>query len=637
MRTSPKTLGIISVIAVIGVPIVILSLLLLVTYSQNRAAKDSAEFGTFASCEDIAAVISRRASRVIPPYYAEDKQNSGSGSTPSTPSATDFSPTNVQVAGIDEADIWKTDGKYIYVAAGKIVYIVPADKNVSNVIAEVKQETTISGIYISGQKLVVISGGYGNYPLPAAAGTDKSLELPVASSSTVKVNIYNLAEIKSPKLIESIDFDGSYNTSRLQNGKLFIVGNMYSSGLYSNVTADQVESSIPKIAISSGSQATAQDGVKMVECNQVSHYGESYNNWVTLVGVDLDSPSDVTSKVILGDAQTIYMSSNNLYLTSVSYSGYTYTPTPEVCQWFPWLSGCQVDTQTVSSSDYKPETNIFRLAIEGSTASFAASGKVEGTLLNQFAMDELSGYLRVATNTLSKSNNLYILDENMQRVGSLEGLAPDESLYAVRYIGERAYLITFQTIDPLIVLDLSIPANPKVLGELEMPGFSTYLHPYDATHLIGVGRDTTDIGGGRTVTNGLKVALYDVSNPQSPTVIDQVVLKSVSADSEALRDHKAFLFDKEKNLLVIPVQLNTQDYKSLFTGFYAWQVNLKGFKELAKIKTQDNSNTYYYYGYQNNKRAMYVGEDLFLWDGIYLQVWNMANWQKLSMTSFGSN
>jgi uncharacterized secreted protein with C-terminal beta-propeller domain len=180
-------------------------------------------------------------------------------------------------------------------------------------------------------------------------------------------------------------------------------------------------------------------------------------------------------------------------------------------------------------------------------------------------MDENSGYLRVATTVSGWSsragsteyNNVYVLAENMQTVGKLEYLAPDERIYATRFMGDRLYMVTFKRIDPLFVIDLSVPAEPTVLGKLKIPGYSDYLHPYDRTHLIGIGRETEANDWGGVSVSGLKLALFDVSDVANPKQVDALVIGEAGTDSEALRDHKAFLFDREKNLLVIPVSENT--------------------------------------------------------------------------------
>jgi uncharacterized secreted protein with C-terminal beta-propeller domain len=174
-------------------------------------------------------------------------------------------------------------------------------------------------------------------------------------------------------------------------------------------------------------------------------------------------------------------------------------------------------------------------------------------------MDEYNTYFRIATNYYgpeSQISNVYVLNSGLALTGKLEGLAPNENLHSVRFMGDRCYLVTYRTTDPLFVIDLSDSTNPRVLGELKIPGYSDYLHPYDETHLIGVGKEAVEVdGGARAFYQGLKLALFDVSDVTRPTQISNVTIGDRGSDSEALSDPKAFLFDKSKSLLVIPVSL----------------------------------------------------------------------------------
>ena len=174
-------------------------------------------------------------------------------------------------------------------------------------------------------------------------------------------------------------------------------------------------------------------------------------------------------------------------------------------------------------------------------------------------MDEYNGNFRIATNyyaTQSQISNVYILNSNLNITGKLEGLAPNENLHSVRFMGDKCYLVTYRTTDPLFVIDLSDPTNPHVLGELKIPGYSDYLHPYDGTHLIGVGKEAVEVDGGSfAYYQGLKLALFDVSDVNNPRQLSNVTIGDRGTDSLALSDPKAFLFDKSKNLLVIPVSL----------------------------------------------------------------------------------
>jgi uncharacterized secreted protein with C-terminal beta-propeller domain len=215
------------------------------------------------------------------------------------------------------------------------------------------------------------------------------------------------------------------------------------------------------------------------------------------------------------------------------------------------------------------KTIIHKISIDEANLDYITKGSVPGRLLNQFSMDEHDDRLRVATTVeyytqyqgTVRSNAVYVLDENLEIVGGLDEIAPDESIFSARFMGDRLYLVTFQQIDPFFVIDLSSD-TPKILGELKIPGFSNYLHPYDEDHVIGVGRDTKEVGSGRVQQLGVKIALFDVSNVSDPKVVDDFVIGDSSTHSEALNDHKAFFFDKKKDILSIPISSDCKNDRS---------------------------------------------------------------------------
>jgi len=221
-------------------------------------------------------------------------------------------------------------------------------------------------------------------------------------------------------------------------------------------------------------------------------------------------------------------------------------------------------------------TAIYRIHVFADSLSFVAQGNVTGSVMSQYSMDENNGYFRIATTSYvydsttnwwgsTPQNNLYVLDMSLKTVGKLENLASGETLHAARFMGDRSYLVTFQTVDPLFVVDLSVPTNPRVLGNLTIPGYSDFLQPYDATHLIGIGQNVdASIDADKvhtpgavyyTAILGLKISLFDVSDVANPKEISKVVIGDRGTTSDALSDPKALLFDPSRNLLVLPVEL----------------------------------------------------------------------------------
>lgn len=245
------------------------------------------------------------------------------------------------------------------------------------------------------------------------------------------------------------------------------------------------------------------------------------------------------------------MSTNNLFLAPVAYE-YEDQFVEDYYNEFDEAIRPEYEPRTIESTNI----DIFKLSVQDLDVEFSAKGRVKGTILNQFSMDEYYNTFRIATTINDwngwgpdSENFLYVLDEELKLQGTLDGLGLDEKIYSVRFMGERAYIVTFRQVDPLYVIDLSDPKNPNVFGELKIPGFSNYLHPYNENHIIGIGKDASERTG---VTEGLKIALFDITDVNNPVVKSEIILGETGSDSDVLRDHKAFLFDKEKELLVIP-------------------------------------------------------------------------------------
>ncbi|MDH5691333.1 MAG: beta-propeller domain-containing protein, partial [Candidatus Bathyarchaeota archaeon] len=306
--------------------------------------------------------------------------------------------------------------------------------------------------------------------------------------------------------------------------------------------------------------------------------------------------SPVYLTIMLGGTCNMYVSLSNIYVTYGGWNG---------------------------------NTTIYRIHVQGSNMTCEARGTVPGHERNQFSMDEYDDYFRIETTTWTQSwtieTNLYVLNMNLSVVGQLEGLAPGENFHSARFMGNRAYLVTFKKTDPLFVINLSQPTNPSVLGELHIPGYSDYLHPYDETHLIGVGKHTVEADEGDFAWyQGIKMSLFDVSNVTNPVQIDNVIIGDRGSDSPVLYDHKAFLFDKSKNLLVIPIleaKIDRSKYpgevpphaygEPVWQGAYVFDVSLfHGFVLKGRITHLKNGISTYEESYWV-KRSLYIEDVLY--------------------------
>ncbi len=436
-------------------------------------------------------------------------------STAGSTQSNSYSTTNIQVAGVDEADIVKTDGSYLYVASNDYssiqdyVYIVKADPQDPRVVAKIPLDnnTELAGMFLSqdSNKLVVIGSEYQVYALDMAL-PPQALIYPYRSEVKTFISIYNIADKVHPVLARNFTLSGSYFNSRMIGDYVYAVVSQPAYVLENNVLP------LPKVYAGTGVSDIAPSRIYYSDAANYTGTENNYFTYTTFVGLNLqDDAQELTNMtVLMGGASTMYVSLGNIYVTYPN-----------------WNSG----------GEY---TSIYRIKIDKDALAFEAKGSVTGYLLNQYSMDEYNGYFRVAT-TLQKEttqNQVYVLDMNLTAVGELrlENLASRERIFSARFMGDKAYIVTFEQKDPFFVIDLSNPANPKVAGELKIPGYSSYLHPYDENHVIGLGKEN----------NTVKLSLFDVTNVNAPKEIAKYIVEGDYTDSQALYDPKAFLFERGK-------------------------------------------------------------------------------------------
>jgi uncharacterized secreted protein with C-terminal beta-propeller domain len=364
------------------------------------------------------------------------------------------------------------------------------------------------------------------------------------------IEIYDLSNISSPSLVKNVTINGYYFNSRMIGDYVYAV---VSKPAYLNNSG---EVSLPIIQF--------DDFKTNIEPSSIYYLNSSDNyfaftNIISINVKDLDQ-EPLCKTLLLGATCNMYVSQNNIYITSPSYSKGTF------------------------KSDLT--TNIHKISIQNGEIEYFSNGWVPGSVLNQFSMDEHEGHLRIATTTGQSwfegselSNNLFVLNSTLSIVGRLENLAPRERIYSARFMGSKCYLVTFRKVDPLFVIDLKDPKKPRVLGKLKIPGYSDYLHLYDENHLIGIGKETVAAEEGDfSWYQGVKISLFDVTDVSRPREIDKVEIGDRGTDSPVLRDHKAFLFCRSKNLLVLPVlvaEIDEEKYSgnipSNAHGEYVWQ------------------------------------------------------------------
>jgi uncharacterized secreted protein with C-terminal beta-propeller domain len=490
--------------------------------------------------------------------------------SPTSQAATnDFSTTNIQVAGVDEADTVKTDGQYIYVIGNnsQVVYILDASsQNPQNakVLSTISlSNSMVSGVYLSsdGSKLAVLGGNYIPYAVYGKYNGlyPADLIFPSWSASTNFVYIYDVSNKANPVLSRNFTMSGNYVDSRM-------IGNYVYDVISEN--AYLLNGTVLLPTVFSGQQAFTVPPTNIYYVNT----SDSAYMYTTIVALNIQNALEqiTNATVLMGNARTIYVSQSNIYLTDEVTTYQTAKSSSNA----PSQTGITIMPMPIVPAFYRQATFIYRIQISGPTLKLVAQGNVTGTVMSQYSMDEYNGYFRIATTsydysstsyTQTQQNNLYILNSNLQIVGKIENLASGESLHSARFIADRCYLVTFNQIDPLFVVDISKPASPMVLGNLTIPGYSDFLQPYDSTHLIGIGRDVNasidadkvHIAGDvyYTAVLGFKVSLFDVTNVANPKEMSKVVIGDAGTTSEALTDPKAILFDASRNLLVLPIEL----------------------------------------------------------------------------------
>ncbi len=462
----------------------------------------------------------------------------------------DFSGTNVQEVGVDEGDIVETDGNYVYVANSSGVRIVAVDA--AEVVAEPELPQGTHQMLLDGDRLVVVTSSWGGAP------------------DTI-VSLFDVTEPANPDLLRRSHLEGGVVATRSVDGVArlvittsfdqrlpFVQPNQFGldeeSALERNkeIIADStVEDWLPRW-FDEDDNGEFGPMTQVLACETVAappDFAGLGLTWIASIDIDGDG-TPVGSAGIVSTGDTVYSSTDNLYVATQNWNWQWEAPVP-------LDEGAPTEATSPEVDPGPPPTLIHQFRLDdGTAATYVASGQVEGRLLNQFAMSEFNGDLRVATTTDDwggfgdqSESTVFVLrpdGDELRQISSVGGLGKDEQIYAVRFIEELAYVVTFRQIDPLYVIDLTDPANPVEAGELKIPGYSAYLHPVGEGLLLGVGQDATDEGR----TTGTQLSLFDVSDPTDPQRISTL---PIGGFSEVEWDHKAFLYWPADGTIVLPV------------------------------------------------------------------------------------
>ncbi|NLW44434.1 MAG: protease complex subunit PrcB family protein [Syntrophomonadaceae bacterium] len=563
----------------------------------------------------------------------------GTGGIQYDKQALNYSGTNVQVAGVDEADVVKTDGSFIYQVNEQNIKIIKAypvtELRVASTISFNDARFTPRELYVAGNRLVVIGVSYTDSVFRMGESKSPSIYLP--TQPLTKVVVYDITDRTKPKKMREVELEGSYLSSRKVHNRLYLVANRWIDKRWVEIGEDT--------DLRPGYRDSAAGNRRLaVDYSAIRYFPDRIEpNYLLVAGINLDKNEPAVISAYLGAGENIFCSEKNLYV-AVSQSQYIPRPLAE---------GKTIEPEMVVPREVK--TTIYRLALNNGYPEYNGKGEVPGTILNQFSMDEHNGYFRIATTTGSigmigeetSKNNMYVLDGQMSIIGRLEGIAPGEKIYSTRFMGNRVYMVTFRNVDPLFVIDAQNPRKPVVLGALKIPGYSDYLHPYDDNHIIGFGKDTVEVKlgeGSQSFYTGMKIAMFDITDVTKPRELFKEVIGGRGTESELLHNHKALLFSRQQNLLAFPVTVMKAGKEQVngipgqgefeFQGAYVYRVDLKnGFQLQARIThlTEEDllkAGNYWYRSVRNVERILYINNALYTLSRERVRVHDLSTFQE---------
>lgn len=547
---------------------------------------------------------------------AEESVNDyGTGADPTATGTEEYSETNTQVKGIDEGDVVKTDGKYIYILKNEYdaVNIVLANSGKPEKIGEIKWAKTqseeedvyeyVSDMYVKGGRLIIVK-------------YQSSYSKTGGKQKSVIAELYDVSSPEKPVLVKSFSQSGSVISTRLSGDLLYVFSQQT---FYKEPVENDKATYVPTIGTDDVVEPVAEENI-------CCFAGEIDRSYFVATSVNIKTGERIDEKSVLGGGSDIYVNSGSVY-AAASECSYRYL-------------------EESDSNKNTDKTDFLRFAIDNGKLTFAASGSVKGTILNQFSMDEYNGYFRVVTTVneyettkedvsekavasgsnviadtveiiaeTKTTNALYVLNQRLETVGKIEGLAEEERVYSVRFDGDIGYFVTFRQVDPLFTVDLSNPANPKILSELKIPGFSSYLHPYGDGLLLGIGKNADEETGR---VGNVKLSMFDVSDPENVTEsnIESLPCMYTQADNT----HKAVLVDPEKNLIGFAGSDYNQEH------YFIYSYDESGFVLRAKLLIEDKV------GY--DVRGLYIGDYFYVCTQNSVTAYTLDSFEEITKIKF---
>lgn len=491
----------------------------------------------------------------------------------------DYSATNTREANVDEADVVKTDGQYLYILnKNQGITILKAGIANLQTVGVLKPEDIQEEpkeFYVDGDLLqILVTARETSMETEEEESWDNVYY--VSSRTVTRVLTYDISDRANPVRTGSYEQDGDYVSSRKNGTELYL---FTSYCPVQGTMTQEAETFVPRA------------GQELLPCQDIylpfekMDYGE--RNYLVISSLNQENPNQAISrKALAGGAGLFYVSENHIYVANSR-----------------WRDG----TET---------TEIAAFSYEDGEIRAQAAGTVKGTVHDSFCLDEYEGYLRVVTTcwetksyedgaaisySYERTNGIYIFDEQLDLVGHVDGLARNEEIKSARFLGDMGYFVTYENTDPLFSVDLHDPENPQILGELKITGFSDYLHFYGEDHLLGLGWETDPDTGAR---KGLKLSMFDISDPSNVQELHKLVLSNVT-DCPGTWNYKSVLASPEKNLIGFSFYDNQgEGYYGLFS--YDEQ---KGFQERLMENLEFSSETFSIYG---KTRGLYVGDKFYV-------------------------
>ena len=531
---------------------------------------------------------------------------------PSSQEASNYTDTNVQVEGVDEADIVKTDGEFIYlVNEQKLITVLATPAHETRQLSEFALTGEPMEMFLKDNMIIIFENMYGlRRSDPFVGGI---------TGPSILVEIVDVSDKENPLLLRAFEINGEYQSSRIVDEKLFfIVRNKDKLNPYMYGYAEE-ELTINKVLPAIQGNID-EEKIDRIKCDMVLK-PKDYDplNLITIFTLDLkEIQSDLINISALSDGGVVYASHDSIFLS---------------------------DTERENS-------DIHKFDISGDAPLYVGSATIKGSVLDQFSMDEYDGYFRVAStqgtavriineNTQNLSESfLTIIDSELNIVSEIGGLGMGERIYSARFIGDKGFVVTFRKVDPLYTLDLSDPENPEIKGALKITGYSDYIHPLGENHLLTIGKEADTEG----FFQGVALSIFDISDLENPLLTHREDIGVRGTESSALYNHKAFTFFESKGILAIPIYLLESEFQRdpMFDGLLVYRVDSDdGFTEIGRIEHSNfvdmdppGINCHYRFTSNPIERSIMIDEAIYTLSSLGLKINDLNDFETLAQVSF---